>query len=245
MGHLAFTGDFWPEPFCEILGGLVFFWFILNSLIVTSISINTWLRVCKEAYINFGLYDYKLWGVIVVIDLTMTLFGNGSFSPEKYTCDDVYTNKIVPLVLLIYIVTAFITIVTCYIHVLATIRRILCDKAEGNLSGQSKNFEARVAVLVTRYVLVFIIMYTPLMVHFVALINCAELANSAALYALFSTVFQLGGIGNAIQYIINEGFSVVTPPSSNGKPWQTVDSVIELDDNLNVVIKEHSKTMGT
>ncbi|CAI2178927.1 7876_t:CDS:2 [Funneliformis geosporum] len=59
----------WSNPMCGIIGASVVTLFTLNMFLVGIIALTTWFRVCKEVYIDFGPYDYKLWTLTTALSI--------------------------------------------------------------------------------------------------------------------------------------------------------------------------------
>ncbi|CAG8581795.1 2961_t:CDS:2 [Diversispora eburnea] len=141
--YIAISGYPWPENKCRIIGAITFFFIGCNMILVGTLAVLTYLRICRKWYIDLGASKYWL--------LAITLF--------SYTM---------------------------------TLKRI-----------NSINFNQEPLRKIIGYVLIFILQWTPPMV-----------------YVMDATI-NLGGVGNMIQYIINEGLwdNYESPPTSTDSTY--------------------------
>ncbi|PKY45747.1 hypothetical protein RhiirA4_460405 [Rhizophagus irregularis] len=196
-----------PSPLCEIMGFSVVLFVSFNILLVGAISITTWLRVVQEYYFELGKYDYKIWFPIVILSLIFPLSTLNAYGPTKYNCGAKPEASAIMKIFFILIVLTLATILFCYIHILTTIRRVKEENSSVSSSNNSwmylNNIEKKTLKKVLTYILVFILQYVPVLIY--NMFRLLKIQNFI-IGVIVSSVICLGGIGNVIQYICNEGF---------------------------------------
>ncbi|CAG8442683.1 12305_t:CDS:2 [Acaulospora morrowiae] len=258
----------WSQPTCGVLGALNYLFISLNLTLYSAISITTYLRVCREIYIDLGKYDYKLWLMVFLFSGIFQLIVD-----QKYWCSTRYDSSFVLTFLFILISIILILVISCCILILRT----LLDAARNNVyrprdqqsnnhnSGNSNfygrnlrnffrcncNFNVRGIVNIRRfrksintnnqrrrhseisrrrselekralnkvlgYLLVFIIQWLPVQIY--ALTKIFQV-HSSWLYIICVVGMHSGGTGNAITYVMNEGWKPHETPSSR---WATTN----------------------
>ncbi|CAG8484303.1 5874_t:CDS:2 [Diversispora eburnea] len=63
----------WSQPVCGILSGLTYLFVTMNLAFYGTISVTTYIRVCRECYFDLGKYDYKLWTIVFFVSATLQL----------------------------------------------------------------------------------------------------------------------------------------------------------------------------
>ncbi|GBC25733.2 uncharacterized protein OCT59_020109 [Rhizophagus irregularis] len=196
-----------PSPLCEIMGFSIVLFVSFNVLLVGAISIITWLRVVQEYYFELGKYDYKIWFPIVILSLIFPLSTLNAYGPTKYNCGVKPEASAIMKIFFILIVLTLATILFCYIHILTKIRRVKEENSSVSSSNNSwmylNNIEKKTLKKVLTYILVFILQYVPVLIY-----NMCRLLKiqNFIIGVIVSSAISLGGIGNVIQYICNEGF---------------------------------------
>ncbi|CAB4473407.1 unnamed protein product [Rhizophagus irregularis] len=196
-----------PSPLCEIMGFSVVLFVSFDMLLVGAISIITWLRVVQEYYFELGKYDYKIWFPIVILSLIFPLSTLNAYGPTKYNCGVKPEASAIMKIFFILIVLTLATILFCYIHILTKIRRVKEENSSVSSSNNSwmylNNIEKKTLKKVLTYILVFILQYVPVLIY-----NMCRLLKiqNFIIGVIVSSAISLGGIGNVIQYICNEGF---------------------------------------
>ncbi|GES90477.1 hypothetical protein GLOIN_2v1077363 [Rhizophagus clarus] len=140
----------WSNPTCKIIGDSVSTLFTLNIFLVGIVALTTWSCVCREYYIEFGPYDYKLWVASFCIQ---------------------------------------------------------------------RPIEKRALRKLISYIFTFILQFIPLLTYF--FFTLAGIEN-VLLDVLATTTINFGGIGNFIQFAINEGFSNSSKLNSSSSIDQNV-----------------------
>ncbi|CAG8807034.1 32829_t:CDS:2, partial [Racocetra persica] len=183
-GFPLFQGRPWPEDDCRLIGGVTFFLVSCNMILVGSLAMLTFLRICRKWYIDLGKCDYKLFAFLISLSFVLSMAGIPSFgSRQKATRFDTATSK-------------------------------------------HKRVEPIVVRKIIGYVLIFIIQWTPSMIYvFGQIINYDEMW----IYLVTDATVNLGGIGNMIQYIINEG-------------WRNDPNADINDDELSVIVVNNPST---
>ncbi|RIA94215.1 hypothetical protein C1645_760663 [Glomus cerebriforme] len=218
----------WPSPICEVVGFFMTFFVLLNILLVGVISFTTWLRVVKEYYFKFGRFDYKIWLPITLISLVFPLITMHNYGTQEYWCGT-RPHTIMLIISPVIIIITLITIIFCYIQVLQTIRVLKDDNSSvtnsyNNYSAQCIEIEKKTFKKVLTYILVFIFQYIPILIY--SILKFLKISN-IILLALTPSVISIGGIGNVIQYIRNEGLSYTS--FSNKKLEEGTDDTISIN----------------
>ncbi|KAG9289601.1 hypothetical protein G9A89_014336 [Geosiphon pyriformis] len=198
----------WPGFSCKVVGGTVFYLVAVNMTLVGFIALATYLRVCRRILIDLGRFDCNLFLIVLGFPLILTLCSIPSFGPSTYWCYTNKTNHIMPLITLILNFSIIALNIFCYFFTLREINtsgnRLANVRSKDN-PGLAANIEQRVTRKVAAYVLIFTIQWTPAMPYVVASV-VSNSTPSVALYLLCDVAINLGGIGNCIQYVLNEGW---------------------------------------
>ncbi|RGB37080.1 hypothetical protein C1646_757322 [Rhizophagus diaphanus] len=195
----------WPFLLCEILGIFFTIFILLNILLVAAISIVTWLRVVQERYLALGKYDYKIWLPIIFISLIIPLSSVNAYGSRNYSCGTKVGYNNVAMLVIVLIFTTLTTIMFCYAHVMKVIRNVKDDNSSITDSfNKLTDIERRTFKKVLTYILVFILQYIPIIIYDI----CIFLKVRHLVFdAIIPAVISIGGIGNVIQYLYNEGLS--------------------------------------
>ncbi|GBB96333.1 hypothetical protein RclHR1_02730005 [Rhizophagus clarus] len=224
IAHTVIYARVWEQPMCTIVG--VSFWFFvsLNLSLYGVISIMTYIRVCREIFFDTGKYDYKLWTIIFLIILALQILAGPFYGPGKYWC--IGKAKTIVLSVTNFTLCFILLLVTliCYILIYQTIEATFAegeeidnndDENNDNRDNRNNNndidyttisqakyvMEKKASVKIASYILVFFIQWTPVQVS-----NIGSWCNidEPWVYVVAVIGVNLGGIGNAIQYVINE-----------------------------------------
>ncbi|CAG8510414.1 25377_t:CDS:2 [Racocetra persica] len=192
MSIAAVNGQTLQGVGCKVAGGITFFFVAFNVTLVGSLSLTTYLRICRKLIINFGRYDYKLFSFIILISLTLTLIGVHDYGPNKFWCYSAPTDPITPLVTLI--------------SNKKNIRQLGSDAVKFN----------RIDLIVVRkiigYILIFLIEWIPTIVYFIA--QMVQYDN-IWIYTVAVVTINFGGLGNMILYIGHESWTNKYDSSDN------------------------------
>ncbi|CAI2184708.1 7026_t:CDS:2 [Funneliformis geosporum] len=197
----------WSDSNCKIIGGITFFTISTNITLVGLLAFLTYLRICRKMYIDLGKYDYKAILFILFSGFVYTSIGLPSYGSGKYWC---YTNKTSNVLPVITLVLNFGALTVTLISYSLTLREINSirnndgnDKNNDNVSNNVKKIEPIVVRKIIGYVLIFIFQWTPPMTYvFGQIIDYDPLW----VYLVTDASVNMGGIGNMIQFIINEGW---------------------------------------
>ncbi|CAG8472963.1 16416_t:CDS:2 [Dentiscutata heterogama] len=83
-GFPLFEGRPWPTDDCRLIGGVTFFLVSCNMILVGSLAMLTFLRICRKWYIDLGKCDYKLFAFLISLSFVFTMAGIQSFGASKY-----------------------------------------------------------------------------------------------------------------------------------------------------------------
>ncbi|CAG8451808.1 97_t:CDS:2 [Ambispora gerdemannii] len=220
QGYTVLNGRTWPGLSCKIVGGTVFFFVAVNMILVGVIALSTYLRVCRRIIFDFGPFDRNLFAIVLGFPLILTLGSIPSFGPSIYWCYTNKTNHIVSIITLILNFAVIALNIFCYYFTLREINitgkgfvNVRMNKEKiGNSNGNNNKskinaatIERKVTQKIAGYILIFTIQWTPAMPYVIASVFTSP---SVGLYLLCDIAINLGGIGNAIQYVLNEGWSL-------------------------------------
>ncbi|GES90478.1 hypothetical protein GLOIN_2v1077363 [Rhizophagus clarus] len=205
----------WSNPTCKIIGDSVSTLFTLNIFLVGIVALTTWSCVCREYYIEFGPYDYKLWVASVLLSVLFFYLSLDKSGQQKYWCAGRHHSNFVPISMIIFISVVLVTILACYIMVLLKIR----SNDSILISSIQRPIEKRALRKLISYIFTFILQFIPLLTYF--FFTLAGIEN-VLLDVLATTTINFGGIGNFIQFAINEGFSNSSKLNSSSSIDQNV-----------------------
>ncbi|CAB4485255.1 hypothetical protein RhiirA1_459238 [Rhizophagus irregularis] len=224
IAHTAIYARVWEQPMCTIVGALSWFFVSLNLSLYGVISIMTYIRVCRDIFFDTGKYDYKLWTIVFLIITILQIIAGPFYGPEKYWCIGKSKNIVFSVTnFTLYFILLFTTL-TCYMLIYKTIEATFAEGGEINNYDDENNdnrdnrndnrdieyttisdtkcmMEKKASVKIASYILVFFIQWTPVQVS-----NIGSWCNidKTWIYVVAVIGVNLGGIGNAIQYMINE-----------------------------------------
>ncbi|CAG8631325.1 8093_t:CDS:2 [Funneliformis caledonium] len=208
----------WSNPMCGIIGASVVTLFTLNMFLVGIIALTTWLRVCKEYYVDFGPYDYKLWTLTTALSVIVVCLSINEVGQQKYWCAGRHHKVIIPIIMFLIILLILLTILICYIKVYFKVHKLDDLLTLNNSTPRRAHIEKRALRKLISYIFTFILQFF----------------ENVLLYMLATTTINFGGIGNFFQFVINEGFS------SSQTSSQT--SSMESSQQINSIEPEETKT---
>ncbi|CAB4494157.1 unnamed protein product [Rhizophagus irregularis] len=185
----------WPEQSCKIMGLMFYFFAIFNMILVGSLALITYLRVCKAMNINTGILDYKLFIFPLIVPTILCIPAWEYFGPDGYWCFQNRASSFIPLVLLYMNISILMTSLFCYIGIAHAIN-------VSRFRNDQENFRASNKKIIS-YLFMFILQWTPVMVFLIFDVN--KEANMWIFVICFISL-PAGGIINTYRYISNEGF---------------------------------------
>ncbi|CAG8560851.1 7506_t:CDS:10 [Diversispora eburnea] len=202
-----------PQPYCSLIAGLNIGIIYFTRFMVAGIAIITYLRVCRKVYYNYGTYDWKIWLIAGIASTLLTASGYKSYGPTEYWCAARISSTYVPIFSLILSISVIGTCTFCYYNTIMEIRGV--KKNTSNFSNTTNNYcknilsrteqiEARVTRKVAGYILVFILQWIPSFPYEISIIMDKK---EIWTFILVVASINLGGIGNAIFYVLNEGWT--------------------------------------
>ncbi|CAG8521544.1 3775_t:CDS:10, partial [Ambispora gerdemannii] len=212
--HGAIYAVPWFSPACEIIGALTLWTMRLNSYLFFVVAISTYLRVCRRIQFDYGKYDYKLFLIVFVLATMITSLQaiKGLYGAERWWCAGKNGSNAVQ-------VMGFITqgliiglIGFSYFRILVLLAHHRPQLRERLDHDSFCNLKSRVTRNIARYILLFLLQWLPICIYAIAHVNGNE---EAWTYVVVVIGVNFGGITNAIQYIINEGFSHKTDSSNS------------------------------
>ncbi|CAG8763694.1 4195_t:CDS:2, partial [Acaulospora morrowiae] len=166
LGHTAIYKVPWSQPQCGVVGAYVVALFALNILLVGFVALSTWLRVCREIYVETGVYDYKLWLTTISISMLIVLISIRDFGPQKYWCAADDTSTIIPLIMLSLIALSLVTIIFCYLKVLLKIKNLDDTLLTSSYASPQRVYiEKRALRKLISYIFTFLLQFIPLLAY--------------------------------------------------------------------------------
>ncbi|CAG8585150.1 17283_t:CDS:2, partial [Dentiscutata heterogama] len=174
-----------------------------HRLVIACISINTYFRVCREKNFNIGRYDWKIFIPTGIISGVVSFLGLKNYGRDKYWCavkSDRSKNFFIPFTSTLITLLVLSMCLFCYIKTIRAIR-LVKEQQEAVISsnGVIGNNNSSVSPIeeVERK--------TPSIPY-----NMYQFLGNAKpwAYCLVIASVNLGGVGNAIFYVINEGWQI-------------------------------------
>ncbi|CAB4403784.1 unnamed protein product [Rhizophagus irregularis] len=192
--HTAIRGRVWDDPVCQLMS--VFNW--------AFISINLCFLLCNS--------DNNLPSNFTILQL-INIPNHGG---RKYWCAGKPGQVRSPMILFVMITSSLLIVCFCYMNILVRIINIqnpsisALSKDSANENGigndvleQRAEIERRAAKKILSYVVIFIMQWVPVQISAAARFF---LNDHTWVYLVTSIGRSFGGIGNAIQYVLNEGW---------------------------------------
>ncbi|CAI2167766.1 17334_t:CDS:2 [Funneliformis geosporum] len=153
-----------------------------NMLLVCELSVLSWLRVCKKTYLHLGKFDYRIFIAPFFIPLIITIPAFKSFGSDEYWCFMLHDNIVFRGLLLSISFTVFTITTFCYISIIYEIKTVEINCGNHHFYRATRKISAYLSMYILQW--------------------------HAEMYVFFAcTAFiPIGGILNAAQYILNEGW---------------------------------------
>ncbi|GES95850.1 hypothetical protein GLOIN_2v1490005 [Rhizophagus clarus] len=218
MIHTAIYARVWDDIPCKIIAVFNWAFLTINVCLYVVIAVITYLRICRGIHFNYGKYDYKLWLIVIVGSLIIQLINLQNYGKREYWCAAKSGQFYSAIILFSIIAIILIIILFCYLSVLKKIHKTinflkLLSSSNQNDRRYSRNgntsvercteFERKATKKILSYIAVFILQWTPISISQGARL---VLDDAIWVYVMGSIGRSFGGIGNMIQFIINEGF---------------------------------------
>ncbi|PKY48394.1 hypothetical protein RhiirA4_445320 [Rhizophagus irregularis] len=214
--HTAIRGRVWDDPVCQLMSVFNWAFISINLCFYCVIAITTYLRICHEKYFDYGRYDYKLWLIVLITSTILQIINIPNHGGRKYWCAGKPGQVRSPMILFVMITSSLLIVCFCYMNILVRIINIqnpsisALSKDSANENGigndvleQRAEIERRAAKKILSYVVIFIMQWVPVQISAAARFF---LNDHTWVYLVTSIGRSFGGIGNAIQYVLNEGW---------------------------------------
>ncbi|CAG8438876.1 8527_t:CDS:2 [Funneliformis mosseae] len=210
ISHMAITKTLWKDSYCKIIGGLNNFFQCMNMFLVGGVAVTTFLRVKRGRFFSLGKYDYKLFTGMISLSSLITIIFYKSYGPNNYWCGGEFSDKVLAISSLCIISVVMLVSLYCYISIIREMRSIKIEECFENsnipeeIAVQRKETNKRIYSKISSYILIFIIQYVPVTIY-----NIGHIIRVKHywVYVVCDIGINFGGIGNFIQYTINEGWS--------------------------------------
>ncbi|CAB4495426.1 uncharacterized protein OCT59_002503 [Rhizophagus irregularis] len=231
ISRMAATQKPWEGSTCNIIGGLTFFFQCMNIFLVGGVAITTFLRVKSRSF-SLGKYDYKLFLGMLILSLISTIALNKDFGQNMYWCAGKFDDKNLSIFSLCIIIIVMTVSLFCYISIIYEMRSIKIEEGFGSeeISNQRKEKNKRIYSKISSYILIFIIQYVPVTIYNISHIRHID---HYWIYVVCDIGINFGGIGNFVQYTINEGWSDKLDESSDTYNLNVINPRIPFNLNNN------------
>ncbi|CAB4445491.1 unnamed protein product [Rhizophagus irregularis] len=263
MLHTAIYAQVWDDTPCKIIGALNWAFLTINLCFYAVIAVITYLRICREINFNYGKYDYKLWLIVIVGSIVIQLVNLQNNGKREYWCA-AKSGQINSAIILFSTITIVLTIILfCYISILKKIHKTINflrlslpstnqdDRSNNRNESNANNdridgisaleryseVEKRATKKILSYITMFILQWIPMSISQGARLVLNE---EPWVYIMGTIGRSFGGIGNVIQFIINEGF---IPKSYNNDELleNSRSNINNNNENKIVIISEGGK----
>ncbi|CAG8625219.1 14030_t:CDS:2 [Cetraspora pellucida] len=211
LSYLAVNRTTIPDPACKSFAAISTALTLFHRLTVASISIITYLR---QKICDTGIYDWKIFLPVITISSIVSIIALDSYGPVTFWCAAKTDTIITPIA---SICTTFIVLsicLFCYIQTIQAIRSIkkqhlaIIKRSVGNKPDNSTSVisevEMKVSIKVSGYILVFILQWIPSVPYDIY----SFLGRTHPwVYCMVIVSVCMGSVGNAIFYVINEGWN--------------------------------------
>ncbi|GES97461.1 hypothetical protein GLOIN_2v1717715 [Rhizophagus clarus] len=253
--HTVTNAQVWYEPICKTMSILNWAFITINLSFYSVIALMTYLRICHEKYCDCGRYEWKVWIIVFATSLILQLMNFPNHGARKYWCAGRTGQVRSPLILFAVITVSLLIICFCYMSIYLKIINVqnrpitTLSKDSDNENGignevleQRAEIERRAAKKIMSYVLVFIIQWVPLQISGAARFF---LNDDTWVYMIASIGRSFGGIGNAIQYIINEGWvTIESTEYDTTRSQETDNKSTSLNDNYKLIELNNNEIMS-
>ncbi|CAG8508772.1 4505_t:CDS:2 [Cetraspora pellucida] len=188
---------------------------LFHRLAIAGISIITYLRVCKQKACNTGRYDWKLFLPVAIISVFLSIISFNTYGPVVYWCAAIPNTIAIPIFSIFMTVIVLSICSFCYIRTIQAIRSVKKQQSEivessgvikkrVTLKAPIDSVEMKVSIKVMGYILVFMLQWVPAIPY-----DIYQFYGRAApwVYCMVLISVNSGSVGNAIFYVINEGWS--------------------------------------
>ncbi|RIB17864.1 hypothetical protein C2G38_2246125 [Gigaspora rosea] len=241
LSYTLINGHTLQGTSCKVIGGITYFALGCNIIIVGAMALVTYLRICRNHFVNLGKYDYKLFLSIMIFNIGFTIIVIPSLGPAKYWC----ISGQAPLIsLLIVILNCTIFTITIFSYTM-TLREInQRQKLIKQYSLATPNL-SWLEIIATRkiigYILTYLIQWTPVVIYVAGLmVDYDEVWTNIIAVA----TINFGGVANMIAYIVNEKWrddyrsSLSSSYLTSSKPNTTSKSSTNNDNSLSQITVE-------
>ncbi|RGB29273.1 hypothetical protein C1646_818609 [Rhizophagus diaphanus] len=217
MLHTAIYAQVWDDMPCRIIGALNWAFLTINICFYAVIAIITYLRICRDMYLNYGKYDYKLWLIIIAGSIIIQLVNIQNNGKRDYWCA-AKSGQFNSAIILFTTITIVLSIILfCYISILRKVHKAPEFLSSSSSSSRNENtanvrvialehyseVERKAAKKILSYIAMFILQWIPMLISQGARFVLNE---EPWVYVMGTIGRSFGGIGNLLQFILNEGF---------------------------------------
>ncbi|CAG8591498.1 13620_t:CDS:2 [Ambispora gerdemannii] len=208
-----------PEIPCAATGWATAILSFINQFIFLGISIITYLRVCQHKPIELGRFDYKLFTFSCLLTgIALAIVSRDGYGAQKYWCANKVKARASLITPIVEIISVTVISLACYAATLRALVRNRRELKKGTVFASQYHTIDRIEERVTRkiitYVLFFNLQWLPIAVYAGAALT--EAATETWVYYVGVIGLSFGGIGNAIAYVMNEGwlpnYNTSSPP---------------------------------
>ncbi|KAF0515132.1 putative g-protein coupled receptor 21 [Gigaspora margarita] len=214
-GYLAINHTAMSGTTCKRYATVTVAFTLFHRLIIAGISVITYLRVCRNKVCDTGRYDWKLFLPVAVLSIFIAVSAYDTYGPVIYWCAALPNTIAIPISSICMTIIVLSICSFCYIQTIRAIRDIKKQQSSvaivsgvvGNKSTTHSpidSVEIKVSKKVMGYILVFILQWVPAIPYDI----CQFFGRAGAwVYCMVIISINMGPIGNAIFYVMNEGWS--------------------------------------
>ncbi|CAG8515134.1 10821_t:CDS:2 [Funneliformis mosseae] len=222
--HPMIYGYAWKGAACAVISNVNWFFVSINLSLYGTIAILTYLRICRGMFFNYGKGDYKLWSLVLFLSVIFQILNYKNHGPRKYWCTGRSGQIISTIILFVLISLTLVIILVCYASILKEVMNVRTSCYTVSTSTSSENLDDN-------------------NVESIILKNRIEIEKRASQKIMTAMGKSMGGIGNAIQYMINEGIVV---SASTGLETPIIECLgITNENNTDDDVTEISKVKDT
>ncbi|RGB31266.1 hypothetical protein C1646_764260 [Rhizophagus diaphanus] len=242
MIHTAIYAQVWDDAPCKVIGAFNWAFLTINLCFYVVIAIITYFRVCREIYFHYGKYDYKLWLYVLAGSSALQVLNIQNNGKRDYWCAAKSGQINSAIILFSTIGIVLIVILFCYLSILRKIYFHINDSSTSSSSNHNDDDNVRSAVIenhteierraakkILSYTAMFMLQWIPMLIS-----QGARLVENEEpwVYIMGTIGRSFGGVGNVIQFIINEGFIVKT----------NINISDDNNDNNNILLKSNNNS---
>ncbi|CAG8624513.1 19701_t:CDS:2 [Dentiscutata erythropus] len=210
--RLAIYHTSFSDQVCKSVAAVSVTFTLIHRLTIAGISIITYMRVCQQKICDTGRYDWKIFLPTTIISVILSIMSLPTYGSNIYWCAAKAETIMVPIFSIFLTFFVLSICLFCYVQTIRSIRDIkkqqskIVENRARNSSYKApiEEVEIKVSVKVLGYILVYMIQWIPAIPYDIY----SLLGHTRPwVYCMVTVAVNMGSIGNAIFYVINEGWT--------------------------------------